>query len=174
MALLYSILAISSESPLRILLRDRPQNAWLLISTIWISCIVIGWDMLLSNTTPLALTVIGVLGYGLALEIKWWYAHLVPAHDHLEHLAMDHTLTKRSTIPRAPNITLYPSKQSPFGKSPKSSEQSYMRMQGSDNDDTVTISWNIDPVTNVGAWDGENRPGDGYPLVLNDFDLSMD
>jgi hypothetical protein len=32
---------------------------------------------------------------------------------------------------------------------------------------------NIDPTTDVGAWAGEGKSGNDYPLALTDLDVSM-
>jgi len=85
--------------------------------------------------------------------------------DYPEHYATEHTPLEGRFLSQDLHIQSQISKK--VHKSAKRSKQSYMSMQSSSSHQTG-FSWGpLDPVADVGAWDLDRRPSDGYALTLS-------
>ena len=85
--------------------------------------------------------------------------------EYPEHYATEHAPMKGRFLSQGLHIQSQVSKE--VHKSTKRSKQSYMSMQSSGSHETG-LSWGLlDPVTDVGAWDLDGSPRDGYALALS-------
>lgn len=116
----------------------------------------------LSSTMKVGLVVVLICG------VATWRVNSRGKHERLKHSADKRTQFEMNSTPGDPDIT---------GRSWRNrdrTEASCFNAMQSYGGDVGVVSWDIDPVADVGAWAEGTTMANDYPSTLSGMDLSMD
>jgi len=149
---------------------QSPWGAWWLLLVVVISFFFIkqialfGCIESLSSTMKVGLVVVLICG------VITWRVNSRGKHERLKPSADKRTQFEMNSTPGKPDITGRSWRNS---DRTEASERSSNAMQSSGGDVGV-VSWDIDPVADVGAWAEGTTMANDYPSTLSGMDLSMD
>jgi hypothetical protein len=147
-----------------------PWGAWWLLLVVVIPFLFINQIALfgciesLSSTMKVGLVVVLICG------VITWRVNSRGKHERIKHSADKRTQFEMNSTPGDPDITGRSWRNS---DRTEASERSSNAMQSSGGDVGV-VSWDIDPVADVGAWAEGTTMANDYPSTLSGMDLSMD
>jgi hypothetical protein len=147
-----------------------PWGAWWLFLVVVISFLFINQIALFGCIKSLTSTMKVGLVVVLICRVITWRVNSRGKHERLKHSADKRTQFEMNSTPGDPDITGRSWRNS---DRTEASERSSNAMQSSGGDVGV-VSWDIDPVADVGAWAEGTTMANDYPSTLSGMDLSMD